>query len=198
MSDEMSVGLVIMASGLGTRFGGDKLMEPLNGKPVIKWILDVTEGLFDKRVVVTRNGGVRALCEELGIECILHDFPNRNDTVRLGLSHLMNDVDVCFFAPGDQPLIHRKSIETLIETARISADMVVRPCVGELVGSPVGFPKKYFDELLILPEKKGGNYVVSMHPDALRKVPILDEFELWDIDTADDLEKIKNILKKGI
>ena len=41
------IGCVIMASGLGKRFGGNKLMADFHGKPMIQRSLNATEGLFD-------------------------------------------------------------------------------------------------------------------------------------------------------
>ena len=51
-------GCVIMASGLGKRFGGNKLMADFHGKPMFLRAVEATEGLFDARVVVTRHGDV--------------------------------------------------------------------------------------------------------------------------------------------
>ena len=39
-------GCVIMASGLGKRFGGNKLLARLKGRPLIQYALDATEGIF--------------------------------------------------------------------------------------------------------------------------------------------------------
>ena len=51
-----SLGCVIMASGLGRRFGGNKLLAELGGKPLLQWVLDATQGMFGcRRVVVTRH-----------------------------------------------------------------------------------------------------------------------------------------------
>ena len=80
-----TVGCVIMASGMGKRFGGNKLMADFAGQPMIARILAATEGLFDRRVVVTRYEDVAAICREQRVEVILHDLPHRSDTVRLGL-----------------------------------------------------------------------------------------------------------------
>lgn len=196
MKENGKTGLVIMASGLGKRFGGNKLMEILDDKPLIKWIIDTTSDLFDKRVVVTRNSEVKALCDGLGLECIFHELPNRNDTVRLGLSQLMQDIDYCFFMPGDQPLIRRESIARLIEKAHGNPGRIVRTSYGDIVGSPVGFPKDFFGELLKLPVGKGGGWIAKNNPSKVCIMEVLDEYELWDIDTVDDLEKIKCLLKK--
>ena len=197
---ELQIGLVVMASGLGKRFGGNKLMEIVEGKPLIKWILDSTENLFYKRIVVTRSAEVKALCDGLNIECIIHEYPNRNDTVRLGLSALIDDVDYCFFTPGDQPLIKRESIIRLIDEAKNQQDKIVRASFNNTVGSPVGFPKIYFSELLNLPEGKGGNFIVKENPTNVHNVEVNDEYELLDVDTVSDLEAIKKLerLRHGI
>ncbi len=183
-----------MASGLGKRFGSNKLIENLNNKPLIQWIIDATEDLFDRRVVVTRSEEVKQLCDRLKIDCIFHKLPNRNDTIRLGLSSIMNDVDYCFFTPGDQPLIKKESIVKLIDMANDNPQKIVRTCYGDIVGSPVGFPKIYFDELQKLPEGKGGGWIARNNPTQICTVEMSDEYELWDIDTVDDLDKIKNVL----
>ena len=190
----MKVGLVIMASGLGKRFGGNKLMEILDGKPVIKWILDNTENLFDRRVVVTRHREVKTLCDSQKINCILHDLPNRNDTVRIGLNYIMNDVDYCIFALADQPLIRRESIVELINVAKSNPNMIIRAGFGDVLGAPVGFPKNFFNELINLPQGKGGNYIAKNNPSAVYKVETMYDYELLDIDTVEDLEKIKTIV----
>ena len=105
-----SVGCVIMASGLGKRFGGNKLMADFRGQPMIGRILEATEGLYLRRVVVTRHEDVEAFCRERGVAAVTHDLPGRNDTVRLGLN-AVGEVDGCLFCPGDQPLLRdRKSV----------------------------------------------------------------------------------------
>lgn len=194
---DIRTGLVIMASGLGRRFGGNKLMENLGDKPLIKWVMDSTEGLFDRRIVVTRSEDVKALCDSLNIQCILHALPNRNDTVRLGLSEIKEEIDCCFFMPGDQPLISKESITKLIlavNNNEDSNDMIVRTSYGDTACSPMGFQKKYFDELLELPEGKGGNWIAQNHPEKVCTVDVQNEYELWDIDTVADLEKVKNVI----
>lgn len=195
METNSRIGLVIMASGLGKRFGGNKLMEPLADKSVIEWILETTADVFDRRVVVTRSNAVKALCEELDIECIIHEQPYRSDTVRIGLSAMMDEIDHCFFTPADQPLIRRETIIDMVEQAKKSEGKIVRPAFQEVVGAPIGFPSKYFEELLDLPEGKGGGFVARKHISDVEYVSVKNEYELWDIDTTEDLEKIKNVIK---
>lgn len=194
-NNSTKIGLVIMASGLGKRFGGNKLLETLGGKPIVQWIIDATDGLFDRRVVVTRSGDIKDLCDNIGIKCILHELPNRNDTVRLGLSLIMNDIDYCFFSPADQPLISKSSIVSLITASKNHNEKIVRPCFKDMIGTPTGFPKRYFDELLNLPEHKGGNLVALKHSEEVYKVDVCNEYELMDVDTVADLERVKEVIQ---
>ena len=103
------IGCVIMASGLGKRFGSNKLMADFRGAPMIQRVLDATKGLSSQRVVVTRHEAVADLCRAQGIAVVFHDLPHRSDTVRLGLE-AMADLDGCMFLPGDQPLLRRETV----------------------------------------------------------------------------------------
>lgn len=86
---------MIMASGLGKRFGSNKLMADFNGKPLITRILSATDGpLFAARIVVTRSPEVESLCREREIPVLLHTMPYRNHTVKLGLSALLGKIQI--------------------------------------------------------------------------------------------------------
>ena len=187
-------GCVIMASGLGKRFGGNKLMADFHGKPMIQRALDATEGLFSRRLVVTRHESVAALCREQKVEVVLHDLPQRNDTVRLGLEAL-EDLDCCMFLPGDQPLLRRESVVMLLETWKENPNSIIRPIYEDSEGSPVLFPTWAFPELKTLPEGKGGGFVIKNHPHEILRVPVANPFELADADTPETLELLKQLLK---
>jgi len=183
-------GCVIMASGLGVRFGGNKLMAEFGNAPLIQRALQATEGLFQRRVVVTRHQDVAELCREQNINVILHELPHRNDTIRLGLEAL-NDVDCCMFLPGDQPLLRRETVARLIQHWEENRNCFVRPVCNGTPGAPVLFPSCSFPELLSLPEGKGGSLILQKHPDQIRMLHIDDPFELMDADTPDALELLR-------
>lgn len=195
-NDALLTGCVIMASGLGKRFGGNKLMTDLGGQPLLRWALDATEGLFQKRVVVTRHEEVARLCERQGVRSILHDLPHRSDTVRLGLEAVMQSVDGCLFLPGDQPLIRRTTLDSFITEFQRGPDFILRAAFGETAGSPTLFPRRAFPELLELPVGKGGGVVVKRHPEWVRLLSVSSEEELWDVDTPEELERIRGMIQR--
>ena len=184
-----NIGCVIMASGLGRRFGGNKLMADFHGKPLICAILDATEGIFPKRVVVTRHEAVARLCQERDIQTVLHDLPHRSDTVRLGLE-AVGEADCCLFATADQPLLRQETLAALALAAANDRDSIWRTAWDGVHGSPVIFPRWAFPELRTLPEGKGGGVVIKKYPERLRTVSVRDMYELKDVDSPEDLEEL--------
>lgn len=187
-----NVGCVIMASGLGTRFGGNKLLADFNGQPMICRILDATEGIFTNRVVVTRHKEIAQLCQLRGIHTVLHELPNRNDTIRLGLETLTG-IERCMFCPGDQPLLRQETIASLVLASAQDPDSIWRTAYEDTPGSPVVFPSWAFPELRNLPEGKGGGYIIKNNPNKVKLLQVKNPFELKDIDTPEDLEELAQI-----
>ena len=181
------VGCVIMASGLSKRFGSNKLMADFNGKPMILHALQASDSLKDHRVVVTRHADVAALCQEQGVNVILHDLPHRSDTIRLGLEAL-GDVDACLFLPADQPLLRRDTVTALVNQWEADQEKILRPFHNDTPGSPVLFPRWALPELQNLPEGKGGNWVIKNHPEKTAAMQIGNPYELMDADTPETLQ----------
>ena len=184
-----------MASGAGVRFGGNKLMAELCGEPLVGHVVRATGDLFDRRVVVTRHADVAALCETLGAQVVLHDEPGRNDTVRLGME-AMDGCDTVTFVQGDQPLIRPASIAALLRAAERDATgrpsaRIWRTCFDGAPGAPVLFPSWMFGELCSLPSGKGGGYVAKVHAECVRAIEVSSEWELFDVDTRDDLQQLQ-------
>ena len=140
-------GCVIMASGLGKRFGGNKLMADFRGKPLLEWILDTTDELFAKRVVVTRHKEVETLCHRREIPVILHDLPHRSDTIRLGLDAMGDSVSSCLFCPGDQPLLSRETLEVLLLSAAANPETIWQLSYENTPSAPSLFPAWAFPSL---------------------------------------------------
>ena len=184
-----NIGCVIMASGLGKRFGGNKLMADFRGQPMISRILDVTEDIFSQRVVVTRSEEVASLCQERGIQTVLHSLPHRSDTVRLGME-AMPGIDRCMFATADQPLLRKETVAALALASKIDPKSIWRTSCNGTHGSPVVFPNWSFPQLLDLPEGKGGGVVIKKYPECLCTVSVQDMYELKDADSQEDLEEL--------
>ena len=194
------IGCVIMASGESKRFGRNKLLEPFGDQTVLEKTLQATELPFAKRTVVTRQEAVVELCKKCGVESRLHQEPNRNDTVRIGLTSLEKveeTIKGCIFSPGDQPLLSKETMEVLVLMIGKQPERIHRLCYQEKMGMPVYFPRKYFEQLKHLPIGKGGKYIIQQNLEDVILVPAKNQWELYDMDTPEDfrilLEKQKEL-----
>jgi len=186
-------GCVIMASGLGKRFGGNKLLAYFGGEPLIYRAVRVSEGLFQRYVLVTRHPEVAVLFKDAAeLSVVLHSEPLRSDTVRLGMAE-MDGMDHVLFLQGDQPLLTRGSLERMLKESEYFPESIIRLSFRGEAGSPVLFPSWAFPELSALPPGKGGSAVIKAHPDSVRLIEADFPGELLDADTPEELEYLSSL-----
>ena len=116
---------IILASGVGRRFGANKLLTTIDGAPLLQHILDISQGLFAKRIVVTRHKEVAEICAQQQIPCLLHDKPYLSDTVRLGTAYIeqhLPQAEGLLFAVGDQPLLQQATLIRLADSFSASSN----------------------------------------------------------------------------
>ena len=186
----LPIACIIMASGLGNRFGENKLLYKIQDKPLLQYILDTTAKLpFTERIVVTRHQEIVELCESQNIKAIFHAEPYQSDTVRIALENLAEFTGY-LFCTGDQPFISESTLQKLCASFLEAPNFIHRTIFKNTPGNPVIFPAKFKGELLNLPQDCGGAYLAKKYPEQVRYIPVQDSLELYDIDTKEDLEKL--------
>ena len=197
MQMHASTGCVLMASGLSTRFGSNKLLAQFDGQPLLCRAFAATDTpQLSARIVVTRSAQVQALCKAQGVPVLLHALPGRNDTVRLGLSALL----------AQHPELRRATVDQLLtafaqtqkETERVIFRLGAPAGNGPdpLVGSPVLFSNGFFPELLTLPEGKGGSVLLHKYPTLVHTACIAQPEELADTDTPAALAQLEALVRE--
>ena len=102
--------------------------------------------------------------------------------------------DTVTFFQADQPLISANSIAALLSAADRDPQAIWRTNFAGTPGAPVLFPAWTFDELLRLPAGKGGGYVARAHQDRVHCIEVASTWELFDVDTPDDLRILQQHL----
>ena len=186
------LGCVVMAAGIGKRFGANKLMASLGDAVVVERTLQsVPAGLFE-RVVVTRWPDVEAAARSAGVDTVCPLGASRSESVRAGLAWGADRWEACVFLSGDQPLVRPESFRALAAAHERYPGSPLRLAFGGVPAAPVLFPKRLFDALLSLEGTDGGRSVLQ--GEQVRLVEALDRDELFDIDTRDDLRLVREHL----
>lgn len=178
-----------MASGFSSRFGENKIIKNYKGYPLISHILKATENLFSETIVVSRYKEVEKICTDFNLKCVIHNKRYKSDTIKIGLENLSNLKLPCAFFPSDQPLLKRSTISNMINAYFQEEDYIVRLAYKEKFSTPVIFPEWAIKELFNLIQDQGGSAVIKKHSDKIKNFYTSFEYELFDIDTKDDLLK---------
>ena len=192
------IGCVILAAGNSARFRKNKLRENYHGKSLIRWAFEAvpTEQLGPV-CVVTRFSDVEELAEAYGFRVVRNDAPELgiSRSVILGTLELLLDrCEGLMFLVSDQPLLRRETVVALAERFRKDPKRIVVPTAEGRQGNPCIFPASLYPELLTLGGDCGGKTVIRSHPELVTEVPVPPE-ELADVDTLEDLQRLKRITK---
>ena len=112
----MKIGCVLMAAGLGRRFGENKLTVDLGcGETLINYALSAIPGdKLHRVVVVTQYPQVAALAEKYSFTPLHNPYPERgqSESIRIGLAAL-SDCDAVMFQVADQPPLQKETVAAL-------------------------------------------------------------------------------------
>ncbi len=187
----MNIGCIVMAAGMGSRFGGNKLAQEWQGKSLIRHALEaVPTDRLSAVVVVTQYPEVVALAKEFFFTPIVNSHPEygQSHTIHLGVKAL-DACDALLFQVADQPLLRRESVAELIDFYCRNPGHIVGLGHGGQRGNPCIFPARFFPELLTIEGDRGGNVVIRQHEDDLLLYEVPAN-ELRDVDTQEALAQL--------
>lgn len=110
---------IIPARYASTRFPG-KPLALLGGKPIVQWVYERTQSLFDEAVVATDDSRIALAVEAFGGKVCMTGSHHRSGTDRCGevLSQLTANgkhYDIVVNVQGDEPFVSAQQINTLID-----------------------------------------------------------------------------------
>ena len=164
--------------------GGDKLLEPVEGVPVLRLLCQ--RGLaaeLSVRVCVPALDHVRAQAlADLPVERIAVPLwrTGMSASVRAGLRAL--DAPSVLILPADMPEITEGDLRVI---ARHPGRIVQATAEDGTPGHPVRFDRAYFEELRALTGDTGGRAVLQAHPAEVQRVTLPACHATTDLDTPE-------------
>lgn len=184
----MNVVCIVMAAGSGSRFGANKLLAELGGRPLFHWALDAVEPeIFSRVIVVTGYEPVAAEASRRGFSVACNMLPEEgvSRTIRLGLE-AADECDGALFMTADQPLLSAGTLRKLTAAFTAEPEKIHAAANGGRRGNPCLFPRDLFGELTALQGDTGGSAVIRSHRDRLVLTEV-EARELLDCDTPEAL-----------
>lgn len=184
--------ILYLAAGNSRRFGENKLLYSLGGKPLYRHGLDTLAAAAQQRTdctltVVSRH---RAVLDGAAAQHIRTVYSPESEkglsyTIRAGVDALdLQQTDFILCAAADQPYLSVQTVLRLLDAARPGV-ACARVCWGEQRGNPALFSAALVPALRALTGDEGGR-VLLRRGDC---VPVFaaSARELWDVDTKAQL-----------
>ena len=183
---------ILLAAGSATRFGGGKLLAPLeDGTPLGVRALINLRGCVDAVLAVVRPGDV-------ALASALADHGARVtvcSNAAQGMGHsLAWAVRASPLAKGwlvalaDMPWIRRETIASVVDALERGVGLVATSHRG-LRRHPVGFSRRYYDELAALSGDEGARALLRAHEQDIELIETDDGGVARDVDTPADLAR---------
>ncbi|HLE94889.1 MAG TPA: 2-C-methyl-D-erythritol 4-phosphate cytidylyltransferase, partial [Acidimicrobiia bacterium] len=109
--------MIVVAGGASSRFGSDKLMEPIAGLPLVAHTVAAVAGMVEVCVLVCRDDQTDALQVVLPGVTVVRGGPTRTQSELAGLGALPDNVQLIGIHDGARPLISPQLIGLLFDTA---------------------------------------------------------------------------------
>lgn len=189
--------IIVMASGLGRRFGENKLLQSVGGVPMYQHVLRLVLSFIRKYpdrgeiVVVSAYEEILHEAERWGCRGVKNPHAERgiSESIKLGIRTRRDHgekPETAVFLTADQPWMEYETLERFLLLAGEMEEGFLCARSGDILGNPVSFHEKYYDELMLLQGDQGGKAVMKRHLEEVRyfEVPLR---ELKDVDFREDL-----------
>ena len=195
----MKINIILMAGGNSIRFGENKLLYNYKGKSLFEIALsNILKGFENSSydfniIVVTQYKEILDIVEKSRFsEAVYSVYSPESSrgvsfTIRNGILSEREKSDFYMFAVCDQPFMKSETYINLFKGTLNSNKGIGSVQCNGAVGNPVVFSEKYRDELLGLDGGTGGRKIVKKHIDDVYYFDILDDREIFDIDSKDNI-----------
>lgn len=187
------IAILILAAGASSRMRGrDKLMEEVDGQPLLRRQV-LRARATGAPVVLTlpplphpRYGAIA----ELDVQCV--PVPDAatgmSASLRAGLAALPPETQAVMVLLADMPDITTNDMNTVLQAVDLNSDKLIWRAVTPdgKAGHPVIFHRRLLPELTALQGDQGGGSVVKSHVASMLPVPLPDARARTDLDTPED------------
>lgn len=194
---------VVLAAGASRRFGSQKLLAPLGGKPLVRWAVEGMVAAPTSSTLVVVGGpdaeAVRSALAGLAVRFVVADEAGAapegpremSGSLHAAVRALSGESPrAAVFALGDQPRVPAAAIAGVVHAFRASGAPIVVPVYrGGVRGHPVLFAANLFPELLHVRGDEGARGVIARDRSRVTEVPI-DAPAPRDVDVPGDLDAV--------
>ncbi len=186
--------IIVLAAGQSARMGGqDKLMQQVDGKPLIRRQVDIACAATGGPVLVTVPVAPHPRHAALtGSRARLIEVPDAsegmNASLRAGFAALPAGVPAAMVLLGDLPALELDDLNTVFQAIDLATETLIWRGATDAgkPGHPVVFSARLFNLIAALSGDSGGREVVQAAGDRVELVRLPGHRARLDLDTPED------------
>lgn len=195
--DNSHIAAVILAAGSSSRMGEAKQLLRLGDRTLLEQVIDNvrSSGVDDIVLVLGHDAdAIRKSIATENLEIVVNDAyrEGMGTSLRTGISALPSEMDAALIVLADQPFVRPETLRLLMDQYRKSNAQIVIPMYKGFRGNPVLLDRSVFPEVMALQGDIGCRAVFGNHVEGIVKAPVDDLGILLDLDSREDLERLKN------
>jgi molybdenum cofactor cytidylyltransferase len=186
--------ILILAAGASRRMRGrDKLLEPVEGQPLLRRQAAMARATGMPVLVALAAGqdARQAALDGLGVQVVqVRDAAQGlSATIRAGVAALPTGCPAVILLLADLPEIEATDLQALIAAQARTPDQILQATTSSgKPGHPVLFPRRYFTALGTLTGDHGARDLLAGQRGDIVMVPLPGNRALTDLDTPEDWE----------
>jgi molybdenum cofactor cytidylyltransferase len=190
------IAAVVLAAGLSSRMGSNKLLAEWRGKPLLRWTVESALASEAKPVIVVtghESAKVEAALKGLDVRIVhnLHYAAGLSASLKAGIRAVPANCDGAIVLLGDMPEIPASLIDRMIAAFSPPDGRSICVAVHEhKQGNPVLWARRFFPEIEGLNGDVGAKDLITAHEEAVCDIEA-DGSVLRDIDTPDALAALR-------
>jgi molybdenum cofactor cytidylyltransferase len=186
---------ILLAAGSAERFGAQKLLQELDGKPLIRWTAEALDAVVPDRmfvVVPPHAGKIRAALSGLRVTFVENRRAEEGigTSIAAGAAVIDDDADGVLVTLADVPFGPSLILPAVVQRFRKEGADVVTPSYRGTPGHPVLFGRSILPELRALSGDRGARSIVEADPARVTTLE-LDIDPPRDVDTPADLARLR-------
>ena len=191
-----SIAGVVLAAGTSTRMGRNKLFLELEGKPLVRHVVErASRAGFDPLIVVLGHEAalVQRPLEGIAYQPVMNPDYERgvNSSLRAGIKAAAETgAEAAVVMLADMPFVTTEMITTLIDRYRGGDAPLVVSDYGGVNAPPILYDRSLFGELAVSEGQGCGKHVVKRHRHEAESVSWPVE-ALADLDVPADYDRMK-------
>jgi molybdenum cofactor cytidylyltransferase len=199
----LAIAAIVLGAGRSSRMGGpNKLLAEINGKPLIRMVVEQALASRARPVLVVtghQRERVEAALSGLPVQFVHnpHFADGLGTSLKAGIAALKPNIDGTIVCLGDMPQVDAALIDRLI--GAIDPDkgaLIAVPVIEGKRGNPVVWSRRFFADLMTVEGDIGARYLIGRYAEAVAEVPVDGTAALTDVDTPEAFAAVKAELEK--